>query len=447
MLLAGCANPTARPLSVSPAVLWLTPNVDDDQGDGLRDGLAPAQVGDDELQSVQVSVGAVRVQVLNAPEGELRLWEQVDGKLRALTPQAVTSPATRAVWVEVVRGASASWNGQAELLVERDGIGRRVALHARPFVLPHVEVPATRLWVVDVPSTVLGDDLVASGLPVSRVPASEVGNDRWLPDSFLPVQVSGAELRAWFRTGRPMRAPDWADRHQLRQGVGVVSAGVEAGSLADASGNVLVLPPHRGFPLGRVLVGTGHSPVQLGWFDAQAVQAPALELPIEWLESTHLDEVLMPLPSSHGRLRLALADPALALAQLEQPSAELEAFNQLAKERLDALAQRLQKAVPTPIDFVRVPVLFTRVGDLARSSQPNAVNVISLGNRVLVGRPEHARFRSAIQTAYEHAGFEVQFVDTTGFASLNGAVHCAVQVERAHFESTTSVNAIAVNDK
>jgi hypothetical protein len=109
--------------------------------------------------------------------------------------------------------------------------------------------------------------------------------------------------------------PIWPMTHLLANDVGVFQLGVSlGGGSGDFGGNLEVLPPNPTAPAGRIVMGNRGSTKLPEFLTSQEIQTPIIDLPVEWLELGHVDEVV----SLLARGQVALADPATAWSLLAE---------------------------------------------------------------------------------------------------------------------------------
>lgn len=476
-LLAGCSTPTApsEPCGwqASAATLLLTPNLDDDDRDGTRDGLGTrAAPGDDDLVPLSLASScppaAVRVRLEPAEaRDEVRVLDR-DGVLVAGHDKTGSVVWSRLpLSLDVVQGRHGGWAGEATLVLEAPDLPPlTVALSARPIVRPDVRGAVSRAYAVALsdpdfaPNTTFLDGLrrALPQLPLVLAAQADTGSDRWMQDAY-ELGVLGGEgpaMRVWIqldRAGPDQGLSGWAAARALAPGVGVVFVGASGPSSLSGGGNLDVLPVG---PYGRWIVGRGHgdgaramAPAQRAWLDAQGVQGPALEVDTDWLETGHLDEIFQPLWVEGSTLVAVSAAPRVGLALLHdlpaatrvgprsagawRRDAQLAHLQARAAERIDALEATVAEAArPLTLRWIRLPVLFgpaTPEGRLA-SLLPNATNLVHVGQTAVVSAQGVAAFDAEVRRRLESAGLTVVALDVSAYAPHGGGVHCALLLER-----------------
>lgn len=487
-LVAGCTAETPPAVrapctwSASAAALLLTPNLDDDDRDGNKDGLGRrAAAGDDDLITLGLTSAcppaAVQVRLEPAEaRDEVRVLDR-EGALVAGHDQSGSVVWSRLpLSLDAVQGRHGGWGGEATLVLEAPGLPTlTVALSTRPIVRPDVRGAVSRAYAVALsdpdfaPNTTFLDGLrrAVPQLPLVLAAQADTGSDRWMQDAY-ELGVLGGEgpaMRVWIkldRAGPDQGLSGWAEQRALAPGVGVVFVGASGPSSLSGGGNLDVLPvgPH-----GRWIVGRGQgdgaramAPAQRAWLDAQGVQGPALEVDTDWLETGHLDEVFQPLWVEGSTLVAVSAAPRVGLALLRdlpaatrvgprsagawRNDAQLAQAHARAAERVDALEAAVVEAVrPLSVRWIRLPVLFgspTPEGRLT-SLLPNATNLVHVGQTAVVSAQGVAAFDAEVRRRLEAAGLTVVALDVRAYAPHGGGVHCAMLLERERLTRAPSL--------
>ncbi len=224
------------------------------------------------------------------------------------------------------------YSGELELELTVTGVGGvplgsdRVLLRVAPLVLLPNTQEAVEMWGRD---SSLADfrpfiqDTVA-------LHSYHTGGDQWTQDH---VEIGFTHAPGRPRTHVVLRlpkarlttggieddTPGWPKERLLAPDVGLfrfwnfhVDDGLNAG---DFGGNIEVVPPTAGWPLGRILVGDTISPRLLRFLDDQQVQSP-FQIEVDWLRVGHVDEALAIVPGEDG-WTLVVADPAQARSLLD----------------------------------------------------------------------------------------------------------------------------------
>lgn len=270
-------------------------------------------------------------------------------------------------------------------------------------------------------------------------------HDQWTQDWFEPMYVSmprtqgASTMRLLMRSdqGRTMQ-----DRlYELRgPSVGVVKLSDRPhGGTRSSLGNLETIPPHPGFPAGRIIVGDasveGPSPTMMSILAAQSMQQPLL-LDTSWLYVGHVDEFVQFLPADDG-VRVAVADPRGAVALLDEAvraghgrvaagqrgelarktlqdlvrDRSFRADNEKAASAIDANVSRLRAALgEVDLTIVRVPVLYAshqppQWGDFAAAKKALASNrvVTEVQQRSLLVALPRDRFVAGLSGAQKAA--------------------------------------------
>lgn len=439
--------------------LELLSNIDDDDGDGLRDGLAAVfHANDNELLQVSVHTRCRGDFTLKLePAEHLHVYEDERLVLGNKTASARLACGTHALAIEAVRTRSGVWNGRAQLSAttrETTVLELRVA----PVVFPDVTRPVARVFAVDVAVAEAGanaallDALRATKVPLVLSPGAEHFFERWMQDA-VSAGVQGRGLTVLLQMDRPTgaRGLEGFAATQLGHEVGLALPGRDEPTPLSYGGNVEVIPPHARFPLGRLVVGSAAGraigPSTLRWLGAQEAQAPVLELPTDWLETGHIDEVLAFVPTDGGWTGF-IASPRLAWQTLRAldggavitrtgarqvssllADAPLERFNREATTRLDTLAATFK--AETGHALVELPQLFEpNDAGLALALHPSLINLIALDEVVLTASSDvdGGVFEPVVR---QHLGVPVRFVDAAGaYHQYGGGLHCGVEVQR-----------------
>lgn len=337
-----------------------------------------------------------------------------------------------------------------------------------------------------------------AGAPLTTVKT----DDRWAQDFVEPAYVSAPgpggrpqTMRILIRSAQPDRGAGEQLWRQLRgPGIGAVQVPgkADAWHTLDSMGNLETIPPHQGYPAGRIVMGwwptdkTKPSAAMRGLLAAQGYQQPLL-LDTSWLEVGHVDEFLqfLPAPTARG-WRLAVADPRAGLDVLRTLRAaghgrtrvfsktgpdvsrktvaqaladrNLLADNARAAAKIDANIALLKRETGlADAEIVRIPGLYSRyvpyAGFAARAGGPRqaralpqlsayfpgAINSLLVApDRVIAGRQWGPvvrgvdRFAASVTAAYRAAGVRADYVDDWAAYHLGGGeVHCGTNALRS----------------
>ena len=224
-------------------------------------------------------------------------------------------------------------------------------------------------------------------------------------------------------------------------------------------GNIEAAPPVQNFPYGRLVVGSTLQSNAKVFLKAQKIQTDngnLIELPTDWLQTGHVDEVMTFVPVGSG-FKVLVADLQLAidllrtnqtseteggfatraqiLATYDANSNRVAAINSYLATVRANLAQGLGL---NQNDFIRVPVPFTVVANQAQTVLPNMMNMIVVKNaastrRILMPEPYFDPFFNDIGVKLTNLGYqssEIFTADTRGPHGGGGEAHCASNVRR-----------------
>ena len=351
-------------------------NVDDDDGDGMRDG-RDDQIGADDLDDLaRARLGRLRalesgdrVVLRVDPEGarfRTRVFAKIGGDWRQVADPEVEEnelsavEATRAdleLRIEAISTRSVEFDGTIRVAVQVVGDdGRVVSEDAVVLVVPPVIFQdnlqrAETMYVMRIEDGWDSNHALMQALEqgldadveLYDVDAWDYGVDRWMQDNMeLGYQQvpDGAGVRTMRTTLQLQRATGFGGLEafvpyeKMRADDGFVYPGGPESS-HNYGGNLEVAPPHvvDGVerPYGRMLYGGGDRTLlgapyddtmndeQLSFLDAQ-VQGPALELSSEWLAVGHIDEIFQFVPTHDPAAPkpfvVVVASPSLARAAL-----------------------------------------------------------------------------------------------------------------------------------
>ncbi|WP_158891180.1 protein-arginine deiminase family protein [Amycolatopsis anabasis] len=473
--------------------------------------------------------GVVRV------EAPARIFVRRDGEFRSLVPgDGTLSAAELRSGVELaVEGRDivrdpARWDGWVTVSLTVEDRGRRTSARHRMRVAPlllqnDLQRAETVLagrpgsgpgsppgglqpgWVPgdwDRFSSTLSRAARAAGAETRFIPGTPRGwTDVWWQDLFEPAVASmptrwGVQtMRVAIRSANlwNLPGPDGKLERTLRPAgrllfrdlrgpdVAVVQEFTDSGrdigiDLLNATGNIESLPPYRGYPLGRIVYGSGApagnhrrpDPAFVGMLAAQGKQPP-LVIDTSWLAVGHADETLHVVRADNARgWTLLVADPRLAEGLLRQardrgagsarlfagtraevkPSvdevlgdARLLAENSAAARHIDGQISSLLAETGLRADeLVRVPVLFRKYGELPvyYAYTPGIPNGISLSEERFAAPDPHGvvvggrdLFREAAEVELRRVRVRVDWVEDFSWAHLGGGeVHCTTNAWR-----------------
>lgn len=435
-----------KPPRFEPAgPLELLANIDDDDGDSVRDGLDSVMNGPaDQLDFRRVTLDgqcrgdvALRLEPPSAAE-HVHVFDEERLVLGGTVTKASVPCDVRQLFIEARRTRSSLWDGRVTLIA---GTSKPVSLELRvaPVVFGDVTKPARRVFAVNVDdsraseNTALLEALRATGVPLNLAPGAAHFFERWMQDAISAGRqtTDAGALDVLLQMDRPtgVTGLERFAASRLGRDVGLALPGRDEPTVLSYGGNVEVIPPHRGFPAGRLVVGgteqrrMGRS--TLGWLNAQEAQAPVLELDTEWLETGHIDEVLAFVPSDGGWTGF-IASPRLAAASLD--GGVPDSFNERIALRLDAVSAQFTRE--TGVSLVELPQRFApNDAGLAVASHPSTVNLISLGGVALTAECG-SELEAVVEARLRAAGVRAVFVDAGAYHPHGGGLHCGVEVQR-----------------
>ncbi len=503
-------------------------NLDDDNNDGQRDGednttnaadlpdLARVLIHQDtnlaatDLVTLRITPGAAAARV--------RLFV-VDGGV----PQALTDPGDTSIGlnpeyiaasdvdlrIEATTTRSSNWNGEVTLQLEyADGTGvlssDSVLLKVSPVILPDNVREPQRLFVMRVQQGAVNPGLwnplsqeLPFGVQLVDVDDQSYGYDRWVQDSMqtgytlMPDgSATGHEMKVHMQLQRSQGSGLWylLPEEILGDDVGYVYPGGPNNTSHNYGGNLEIIPPHTGYPFGRVVVGGGNGGSILGYpnsdgmavnqvnfMNAQGAQGPVVEVSSEWLVVGHVDEIFLVVPDTRVGVqrpwKVVLASPTMArdalldiqgsggggLAVFEGRGqyertvtgllndSELMAYNNAVQTRIDSVRADLESNFGlTDADFIEVPVLYEAdyygALDLAVALNPGIQNMIVADDVLFIPDPEGPGFggsdvwQQLTSQGLSPLNFQIEFVDVyESYHLLYGEAHCGSNMERGMF--------------
>jgi len=258
------------------------------------------------------------------------------------------------------------------------------------------------------------------------------------------------------------------------------------GTSLDSYGNHDLVPPHDGYPYGRIILGgygspqadTTPLPETLDWYDANLVQGPYLMLDTYWLWVGHIDEVFSYVPADTERgWKLLVASPRLARQMLEDWQAQgygnqimfqgqqwyngsnaeitinqvladsdLAQWNQVAQNEIDSMLAGMVAAVGVAHDeIIEIPFLFDEAAyGYVVAYIPDTINSLVYHDYFVAPDPFgpmingvdgfkadlEERLGPDNQVGRDGQGMHVFFVDNWDwYHALDGEVHCGTNTE------------------
>ncbi len=490
-------------------------NVDDDNGDGQRDRQDdPLNPNDDDMTDVVVrrvrELGGAKVFVEIQPRGvardRTRLWQGDTVVLDASTARGEIEGAGQGdvtLRLEALTGRTSDWDGALRIRVTVEEGGAvvsedTVSMRAAPVLFPDNLQAPRRLYVMDLPdgednnrALLAAFESLPAGVELTTTNADDYFYDRWMQDNWevgsqtVPVRGETKEMITALQHQRSyggMGLESFVPGEWLSAGRGYFFPG-GAESSHNYGGNLEVSPPTANDPFGRMLYGGGTTtlsgasnidtmnPEQVGFLNAQELQAPAIELSSEWLAVGHIDEIFQFVPdlepSGPHPFKVVIASPRLAREVLlalraagkgdsrafarrsssysvdEMLDAEqFNALNEAAQIRIDEVTEKLKATLGLDDDDFRpVPVLYNEVDSgLVAAFNPGIQNLVTVGNRLFVPDPEGPdddgtdAWQRATVASLADTELDVIFVDVyLSYHELLGEAHCGTNLERAPY--------------
>ena len=344
-------------------------NLDDDDGDAVRDGHDSVVNGSADVADMAPVVlrrmpglnatHSVSLRMLEPPDGD---WPRVflqrdggfelllgDGRHEAALDVADLAAGDMQFYLESAYGRHIGFDGEVRLRASvSQGASTlsqdEVVLRGGPVIFSHPLQPAEQVYVVDTSDTgplvgALRSNL-AQDVDLYVIGDAMARGDRWVQDVMQtgytqrPDGSGVASARVHAKVTPGSRGERFLNKGILASGGGYGEAGGYVFPLStNLGGNIEVLPPHshngRTFPYGRLLIGEGMDARALQFLESQGPQAPALEVDVGWLFVGHVDEVLQVVPDRNAGADdrgwvVAIGSPELAIELLEQ--AELDGY-------------------------------------------------------------------------------------------------------------------------
>jgi protein-arginine deiminase len=358
--LAGARISKNAPAQENRPAPIIIPNVDDDNGDGVSDGLVAAVNGavDDDILQMRIEPGVllpggavVRVVIAEPWTHFARAFirDSSVGGFRLIQGSVAVNPteATRdgvVIGVEAIDFAAADRPPMLDLEVSFETQDGR-ALHKEtvkcaiaPFLVSSsldpvdsvhvVRTNATEKFVRDLepPVKAAGAELRVTGDP--GLPEHDI----WVQDAAEIGTATDGErvLHVALHGNRGRKLDDLFAKRFLGKNSGVIRKGNFRGRSAewiDWFGNLEASPPVKvngqEFRNGRIYVGTqgkrSMHPDVIAFLEAQGAQAPVLWIDTSWLIIGHVDEIVSWVPSKVGTpYRMLIPSPRLAVEILKK---------------------------------------------------------------------------------------------------------------------------------
>ena len=210
---------------------------------------------------------------------------------------------------------------------------------------------------------------------------------------------------------------DWLTQNYLGVDAGTLAVynTPNSGGTGDSHGNHDLIPPHEGYPMGRIVVGSNVLPETLEFYNAQKIQGPYLELYSDWLIVAHIDEVFSYVPANTERgWKLLVGSPTLARQMLEDAEAggagdvqmfqgkewdsgpaaisisdvltdaNLMSWSQESQGFIDdMLAVVVAETGLQPDEIIEIPFLFEDFGGRKVAYNPGTANALVMGDYII----------------------------------------------------------------
>ncbi|MBK7580108.1 MAG: hypothetical protein IPI67_07860 [Myxococcales bacterium] len=244
----------------------------------------------------------------------------------------------------------------------------------------------------------------------------------------------------------------------------------QSGNTQDSHGNHDVVPPHKDYKMGRIIVGSKAKQTTQDFYAAQGVQGPPIVIDTTWLAVEHVDEFFhwVPAKTTLG-WKLLVASPALMTKMLEDMKAkgnggatlhqgtggnfektidealadtQLVQWSQTADAKIQGYIDIMKAETGiTDADIIEIPTWFEDLGVNEKVAwNPGMVNMRMLGNIADVAKPFGpdiggkdpfeedmlARVGSpASELGSDGQGLKIFFTDDWYYHEALGEVHCA----------------------
>lgn len=243
------------------------------------------------------------------------------------------------------------------------------------------------------------------------------------------------------------------------------------GGTQDSHGNHDLIPPHDGYPLGRIYLGHKAYASTREFYNAQSAQGPILETDTTWLAVEHVDEYFHFVPASTPRgWKLLVASPSLMTQKLQELKAqghgalvlhqgkgapwemsidqaladtELNQWSQLADVKIQGHIEQMKQATGiTDAEIIELPTWFEDFGGNVEKVawNPGTVNMRMMGNVADIAKPwgplingkdpfetyhEEELGTPKHQLGSDGQGLKVFFTNNWSYHAAMGEVHCA----------------------
>ena len=478
-IMAGCERPAGFSERSGMALL-VTPNLDDDDLDGIvdsADAIINGPQDREDLLRIKVPFAVDPSHVtLSGPGRRFYLVVEIEKQNDGTSILSIEGLGTR------------SRESHASLVVNAAGQHRTYNLNIRPFVLTSSLDHANEVFVVEVPSSksfVNKLKEVLAAIPDGpRLSVLSVENgdhhDVWIQDATEIGVFEGTTLSAGLRGLRVKHSKDLASRiarpldrffatRFLGRDRAILSVGdpLPNRKWIDWFGNLEVSPPINTsqcrFPYGRILTGrqgdlSMHDSV-MKFLEDQEIQWPPVILDTGFLMIGHVDEIVNFIPSPDG-FKVMIASPAEGRKLLEELMAkghgdavllegkkEEARVSQILRNKIimeanaaaESTMKRNQRKLQLELgltegDFIHVPMVFKKNGG---SLWPNIVNGLVVGNRLICPKPfgpviaGEDVIESEFRAKVEGTGVKLHFLDDyEAYSRKAGEIHCGTNAVR-----------------
>ncbi len=248
------------------------------------------------------------------------------------------------------------------------------------------------------------------------------------------------------------------------------------GHTQDSHGNHDVLPPHDGYPVGRIIHGNKILPETATFYDAQGPQGPAIVLDTTWLSVEHVDEFFHYVPANTPRgWKLLYASPALMTSMLQDLQSSGQGASVIHQGKSSGYAKSVDEALAdtnlmtwaqesdvkiqghidtvktevglTDEEIIGIPTWFEDLGANSKVAwNPGMVNMRMLGDVADIAKPfgpavsGNDKFEEYIMTELgspknqlgsDGQGLNVHFTDDWYYHVAEGEVHCGTNESAA----------------
>ena len=349
------------------------PNLDDDDGDGVRDAYddevnGAADIADmtrlvakrvsgltyNDTVRVRLTVMRTRAVDIGArlffrPAGssglpDLLLDATADTSSTTISPDLIGSRDLE-LFLDTRYGRHVGFDGYVEvrLAVEReDGTVEEAhaMLRGAPILYSHSMQPGVRVFVLDSPY--YGYDVLPSEMRFSMPRSIDLFDsytyghfDIWTQDFMQTgyTQKPGIGAPTISLTHTKLTRYDGVDGYldgfldeYIDGSHGYTYPRARFETTGNFGGNLEVIPPHEhnglAYPYGRLLIGSAMQPEQTQFINAQGLQGPAIEIDTSWLWIGHVDELVHFVPNRYAGSKdrkwvVIINSPSLGLELLQ----------------------------------------------------------------------------------------------------------------------------------